>query len=225
MINEETISINDLEFGDSTDNISVDDIRLDVGEGEADVSAELQKTPSDDASNFEQPINMELGGMTQSNQTPTTKPETGKDDAAAPTARELELFKKLHGGSFDPMSSMDKRKLQQLRQAAQQTGEEDVNKLASTAYALQDKDKTTARTPQKSAAKQPAINKATAPASLPGGPTYYVRTGFNQYRPAVNADVSSNQQLFMKNPNPVGRSFYPYVKVDSRSIRRASPAR
>ena len=218
MINEETISINDLEFRDSTDNISVDDIQLDVGEGEADAS-------SDDASNFEQPINMELGGMTQSNQTPTTKPETGKDDAATPTARELELFKKLHGGSFDPMSSMDKRKLQQLRQAAQQTGEEDVNKLASTAYALQDKDKSTARASQKSAAKQPAMNKATAAASLPGGPTYYVRTGFNQYRPAVNADVSSNQQLFMKNPNPVGRAIYPYVKVDSRSIRRASPAR
>ena len=157
--------------------------------------------------------------------TPTTKPETGKDDAAAPTARELELFKKLHGGSFDPMSSMDKRKLQQLRQAAQQTGEEDVNKLAPTAYALQDKDKSTARASQKSAAKQPAMNKATAAASLPGGPTYYVRTGFNQYRPAVNADVSSNQQLFMKNPNPVGRAIYPYVKVDSRSIRRASPAR
>ena len=98
--------------------------------------------------------------------TPTTKPETGKDDAAAPTARELELFKKLHGGSFDPMSSMDKRKLQQLRQAAQQTGEEDVNKLAPTAYALQDKDKSTARASQKSAAKQPAMNKATAAASF-----------------------------------------------------------
>lgn len=148
--------------------------------------------------------------------------------SSKPTERELELFKKFHASDFDPNSSMDKKKLEQLRQAAQQTGDTNENKLRSKVYNLQAKE--TPRSKKSSTGKlapkkTPAIRQATAPASPAGGPTYYVRTGFNQYRPAVNADISSNQQLFMRNPNPVARAVYPYVKVDTRSVRRASPTR
>jgi len=71
-----------------------------------------------------------------------------------------------------------------------------------------------------------AIDRATRPISPQGGPQYYVRAGFNRYSPAVEADLASGQQLFMKNPNPALRAVYPYVKVDSmvKKARRATPA-
>jgi hypothetical protein len=75
----------------------------------------------------------------------------------------------------------------------------------------------------KPSARRPS--KATSPASPKGGPTYYIRSGFNRYVPAVEADITSGQQLFMQNPNRAARMLYPYVKVDSRPVRRATPAR
>jgi hypothetical protein len=144
-------------------------------------------------------------------------PQSG---SGAPTEKEKELFKKFHASEFDPNSSMDRGKLEQLRQAAGNVGSEDENKLRQKSYDLQ---YNTNKTSQSSPAKK-TIN-ATDPISRPGGPTYYIRNGFNRYSPAVQADLTSGQQLFMKNPNPIARGVYPYVKVDSRPIRRASPAR
>jgi len=71
-----------------------------------------------------------------------------------------------------------------------------------------------------------SIRQATKPISQPGGPEYFVRNGFNKYSPAVQADLNSGQQLFMRNPNPALRMVYPYVKVESmvKRARRATPA-
>lgn len=73
---------------------------------------------------------------------------------------------------------------------------------------------------------QEKIKQATRPISTPGGTQYFVRTGFNRYVPASQADLDSGQQLFMKNPNPALRAVYPYVKVESmiKKARRATPA-
>lgn len=73
---------------------------------------------------------------------------------------------------------------------------------------------------------QRSISQATKPISQPGGTEYFVRKGFNKYSPAVQADLDSGQQLFMRNPNPALRMVYPYVKVESmiKKARRATPA-
>jgi len=236
MINEETIDINDLRFTDEEQgDVDANDLEFDGEQRDLQTAPTSVEAP-DQTDDFSGQVTMGLGGTTtapSNQQTTTTEPadtavksaesETSSS-SSEPTQKELDLFKRLHNSSYNPKSPMDKRKMEQLRQASQQVGSEDISKLAPAAYNLQSKDKTTAYTPR-SSSKQTAIKNATSPASPVGGPTYYVRTGFNQYRPAVQADVSSNQQLFMKNPNPVGRGFYPYVKVDSRSVRRASPAR
>lgn len=67
---------------------------------------------------------------------------------------------------------------------------------------------------------------ATRPISPTGGPTYYVRISPGRYRPAVQADMSANIPLFIKNPNPVAAVVNPYVRVadEVKKARRASPA-
>lgn len=157
-------------------------------------------------------------------------------------------FAKYMGSSFNPNSSMDKGKMEAVKNALkkyqEETGKEfninnseDLNKMRpimNAAYQSEEYKKvagvgttrtggsqTTAAPRQQTAAQR----RATAPASPKGGPTYYVRTGFNRYVPAVEADITSGQQLFMQNPNRAARMVYPYVKVDSRPVRRATPAR
>jgi hypothetical protein len=167
-------------------------------------------------------------------------------EPAAPDQATLDAaFQKYMGSSFDPNSPMDKGKMETVKKALadfqkQNNKEFDINDsedlskmrpIMNAAYQSEEYKKaavgklsggtksSTGRT------ETPAQRKATAPASPKGGPTYYVRTGFNQYRPAVQADITSNQQLFMKNPNRAAAMVYPYVKVDSRPIRRASPVK
>lgn len=47
-------------------------------------------------------------------------------------------------------------------------------------------------------------------------PVYYVRTGFNKYRPAEEADLASGSaEIFVQNPNAAQRMVYPYIKLDN----------
>jgi hypothetical protein len=157
-------------------------------------------------------------------------------------------FQKYMGSSFNPNSSMDKGKMETVKKALadfqkQNNKKFDINDsddlskmrpIMNAAYQSEEYKKAAGgrlssgsrpSIPAGSRTQTPAQRTATAPASPKGGPAYYVRTGFNQYRPAVQADITSNQQLFMKNPNRAAAMVYPYVKVDSRPIRRASPVR
>lgn len=170
-----------------------------------------------------------------------TTPESNQETLNA-------AFAKYMGSSFNPNSSMDKGKMETVKNALKkfqtETGKqfdindsEDLQKMRpimNAAYQSEEYKKvagvgttktggsqTTAAPRQQTAAQR----RATAPASPKGGPTYYVRTGFNRYVPAVEADITSGQQLFMQNPNRAARMVYPYVKVDSRPVRRATPAR
>jgi len=52
--------------------------------------------------------------------------------------------------------------------------------------------------------------------------THFVRVGPGSYRPAVQADLTSGQQLFIRNPNPALRVVYPYIKVQNAPVRRAN---
>jgi hypothetical protein len=52
--------------------------------------------------------------------------------------------------------------------------------------------------------------------------THFVRVGPGSYRPAVQADLTSGQQLFIRNPNPALRTVYPYIKVQNAPVRRAN---
>jgi hypothetical protein len=60
----------------------------------------------------------------------------------------------------------------------------------------------------------------TAPVT-PGQSIYFVRVGPGNYRPAVNADLTSGQQLFVRNPNKVARAVYPFIKIQNAPVRRA----
>lgn len=53
------------------------------------------------------------------------------------TQQQKDLFRKLHGTSYNPNSSMDKTKMSQLQSAGSEVGYDDVNKLTNTAYAKQ----------------------------------------------------------------------------------------
>lgn len=190
----------------------------------------------------------------------TTQPSTAGTDSAAPaqptTTSEPDqetlnaAFAKYMGSSFNPNSSMDKGKMETVKNALkkyqEETGEKfDINDsdalnkmrpIMNAAYQSEEYKKVagvgtrTGAQPSAGPTTAPrqqtaAQRRATAPASPKGGPTYYVRTGFNRYVPAVEADIASGQQLFMQNPNRAARMVYPYVKVDSRPVRRATPAR
>jgi hypothetical protein len=184
----------------------------------------------------------------QNQATPATTPAAA--EPAAPDQATLDAaFQKYMGSSFNPNSSMDKGKMETVKKALADfqkqnnnkafdiNDSDDLNKMRpimNVAYQSEEYKKASgsrpssgsrSSTPAGGRKQTPAQRTATAPASPKGGSTYYVRTGFNQYRPAVQADITSNQQLFMKNPNRAAAVVYPYVKVDSRPIRRASPVR
>ena len=56
-----------------------------------------------------------------------------------------------------------------------------------------------------------------------GNSLYFVRTGPGNYRPAVKADEDAGVQIFARNPNPVARTVYPFIKIQNMPTRRASP--
>lgn len=186
----------------------------------------------------------------QDQATPSTTPATpAAAEPATPDQTTLDAaFQKYMGSSFNPNSSMDKGKMETVKKALadfqkQNNKKFDINDsddlskmrpIMNAAYQSEEYKKAAGDRPSSGSrpstsaggrTQTAAQRTATAPASPKGGPTYYVRTGFNQYRPAVQADITSNQQLFMKNPNRAAALVYPYVKVDSRPIRRASPVR
>jgi hypothetical protein len=157
-------------------------------------------------------------------------------------------FAKYMGSSYNPNSPMDKGKMETVKNALKKFQEEnnkpfDINDsedltkmrpVMNAAYQSEEYKKVAGvstrgvgggQAAATSNQQTPAQRKATSPASPKGGPTYYIRSGFNRYVPAVEADITSGQQLFMQNPNRAARMLYPYVKVDSRSVRRATPAR
>lgn len=184
---------------------------------------------------------------------PTTTPTAETPAIPEPNQETLNAaFAKYMGSSFNPNSPMDKGKMETVKNALKKFQEEnnksfdindseDLNKMRpimNAAYQSEEYKKVAGvgtsragggQTASKSAAaprqQTPAQRRATTPASPKGGPTYYVRTGFNRYVPAVEADITSGQQLFMQNPNRAARMVYPYVKVDSRPVRRATPSR
>lgn len=73
--------------------------------------------------------------------TPASAPVTASTSSAQPageiTPQQKEMFKKLHGTSYNPGSTMDKQKMSQMQSAGQEVGYDDVNKLANASYAKQ----------------------------------------------------------------------------------------
>lgn len=157
-------------------------------------------------------------------------------------------FAKYMGSSYNPNSPMDKGKMETVKNALKKFQEEnnkpfDINDsedltkmrpVMNAAYQSEEYKKVAGVSTRGTGGVQaaatsnqqtPAQRRATSPASPKGGPSYYIRSGFNRYVPAVEADITSGQQLFMQNPNRAARMLYPYVKVDSRPVRRATPAR
>lgn len=229
--------INDLEEPVSTDNSvdtsSTDDfgpIQMGLG-GTTPISSTT-------------PITQDQTTSPATTPTVTSETKTPEPDQAALNA----AFQKYMGSSFNPNSTMDKGKMETVKKALADfqkqnnkpfdiNDSEDLSKMRpiiNAAYQSEEYKQaegsrsSNASKPSTSVGgktQTPAQKKATSPASPKSGPTYYVRTGFNQYRPAVQADIASNQQLFMKNPNRAAAMVYPYVKVDSRPIRRASPVK
>lgn len=220
----EQITIDDLKAGNL---VPVDDTPT-----PASPSSDTFK-PSNTQSGFE-PIQMGLGGTTPadtstdqtpapSDLTPVSDTEETKSDKtdSSPTERELELFKKFHASNFDPNSSMDRKKLEQLRQAASEVGQNDDSKIQSAVYKKQYGNSTSAER------SQPKIESEAEKRSRLLKPVngMFIRTGFNQFRPAVQADLEAKTPLFMQNPNPVYRQFNPYVQVDrmAAKAKRAIP--
>ena len=200
--------------------------------------------PSFETSASDSTANAAPAGADSATPAPTEAPAISEPTQEALNA----AFAKYMGSSFNPNSSMDKGKMETVKNALkkfqEETGKpfdindsENLNKMRpimNAAYQSEEYKKVagvgtrsagggqgTAAPRQQTAAQR----RATAPASPKSGPTYYVRTGFNRYVPAVEADITSGQQLFMQNPNRAARMLYPYVKVDSRPVRRATPAR
>ena len=64
--------------------------------------------------------------------------KTPQSTNSAPSQEEQDLFKKLHGSSYNPNSAMDKAKFAQLQTAGKQAGGyKDVEKVRNAAYAQQ----------------------------------------------------------------------------------------
>lgn len=152
---------------------------------------------------------------------PSRSTETQKTDTPGPSSEEADMVK-LHG-SFDPNSPVDQQKLQMYRKAKQQLGSSaSFPDLARVAYKLQYGNTGTynkSMEPTKSR-RQKGTPTPTAPVT-PGQSIYFVRVGPGNYRPAVNADLTSGQQLFVRNPNKLARAVYPFIKMQNAPVRRA----
>lgn len=216
--------------------ITIDDVKagnlIPVDVSAPTVPSSDTLTPSNSQSGFE-PVQMGLGGVTPADQTPapsdltpaTDSEETPNEDVGgAPTERELELFKKFHASNFDPNSPLDKQKLEQIRQAAEEVGQEDDTKIQAAAYKKQYSEGQP--NSSKTSKSQPVATEAEKRQRLLKPVNgMFVRTGFNQFRPAVQADMEAKTPLFMQNPNPVLRQVNPYVQVDRTAMKakKASP--
>lgn len=127
-------------------------------------------------------------------QSASTKPSTGTDasQSAQPTGeisqQQKDLFKKLHGTSYNPNSSMDKAKMGQLQSAGAEVGYDDVGKLANSAYAKQ-----YAGTPKGDAYAKKA---ETATTSTP--------TQAMVNEPSQDFSLTSSQPIKMNLSSPVG---------------------
>lgn len=132
--------------------------------------------------------------------TPQPQPSTQDDTPAAttpgvdPTDKELEIYRRVYNANYDPNSPQDRANLEQIRKNAYNT-DGDID------------DPQVYRAQKRQQSLQPIENR-------------YVRTGFNQFRPAVKADEEVGTPLFMQNPNPVYREFNPYVQVDRYEAKR-----
>lgn len=144
-------------------------------------------------------------------------PEAGNQET--PSSEEADMIK-LHG-SFNPESPVDQRKLQMYRQAKQQVGPSgSFEDLARAAYKIQYGDTGRYNIEPTKSRRQKGTKSPTAPVT-PGKPIYFVRISAGNYRPAVNADLTSGQQLFVRNPNKIARTVYPFIKIQNAPVRRA----
>jgi hypothetical protein len=169
-----------------------------------------------------------------------------KKDASTGNTTPEEAFKKYMGSTYSPDSSMDRAKLQVVKNALQsfksQNGKdfdinnkEDLSKMQpimNAAYGS--KEYQSAKQINRSTSDTSKYMGAAKPAPKPTDllpktgvkgkevSTHFVRISPGRYRPAVQADLASGQQLFIKNPNPVLRAVYPYVKAENAPIRRAN---
>lgn len=184
-------------------------------------------TPQNTQSGFDS-VQMGLKGTTPVDQTPTPSdltPVTDTEETPAeetdnsPTERELELFKKFHASDFDPNSSMDKQKLEQIRQAAEEVGQDDDSKLQAAAYKKQYSGDQSSSSKTGKTQSKPETEAQKRERLLKPVQGMFVRTGFNQFRPAVQADLEAKTPLFMQNPNPLFRQVNPYVQVDRTAMK------
>lgn len=165
----------------------------------------------------EEPASEEQGGDTEEEETAvgTASSQTGENETTPeeqekqsqqapsantgePTDEEKAAFQKAHATPYDPKSSMDRGKLQQMRQQAQL-------KQSTQKYL-------------------PPTNTNTASSTSKNPGIYFVRRGPNRYQPATDAELNSGEQLFVKNPNPVARAVYPYIKMQNATVKRATKA-
>lgn len=121
---------------------------------------------------------------------------TGTSQSAQPTGeisqQQKDLFKKLHGSSFNPNSSMDKTKMGQLQIAGSEVGYDDVGKLTNAAYAKQYAGTSKGDVYAK---KVGTTGTAKAPASTP--------TQALVNEPAQDLSLTSSQPIKMNLSSPV----------------------
>lgn len=215
------------------ENIDISDFNDDTFRGDVTPAFDLQNAIAMDApdtpAGYMGSVKMGLNGVmpdyagtaaqaaasTDASQDMSTDTPTAAQ-TGTPTDKELQLFQKFHASAFDANSSMDRKKMQQLRQSAQQVGADDEDLLRSTTYAKQ----YGGGTGNVSAASKPQQTEAEKRKKMLAPVTgYFVRTSFNQFRPAVQADVQANTPLHMQNPNPLFRQINPYVSVDRTAMK------
>jgi len=136
------------------------------------------------------------------------KPAPSSNSSKEPSDSEESLFRKFHGTSFDPKSSMDKRKMEMLRQAEKEVGSKDESKLRQAAYALQYGGKQPSSS-SKTTSKSPTVKFGDTQQ-----PTY-IQVAGGKFVPASNKDVAAGNQIWIKNPRKgQGETHKPnYVQV------------
>lgn len=192
-------------------------------------NADTDPTAMDTPAGYMGPVRMGLSGVTPDYTDTAAQAAAstdGSEDASTdtptaaqtgtPTEKELQLFKKFHASEFNANSSMDRKKMEQLRQSAQQVGADDENLLRSTTYAKQYGNDAGNAGASSKPLETEAEKRKRLLSPVQG---MFVRTGFNQFRPAVQADVDAGTPLSMQNPNPVLRQINPYVSVDRTAMK------
>lgn len=117
---------------------------------------------------------------------PATKAAPPKQLSSSSVPNENELFKRLHATSFDPNSSIDRGKMEQLRAAVKKVGTGNFGKLAAAAYSQKPSDST----PKPPTVKFGDKNQET-----------YIQVANGKFIPATQNDVKAGNQIWVKNPN------------------------